>query len=484
MLDKRSSPAGAKWKLVAQAAFDDVAFGIRGLARAPAFSGIVIVTFALALGVNAAVWSFVDPVLFRPPAGVRDPARIRRLYSDNPDASWAVDGHAVNAVFSLSEFEALEQAVGSTGTMAALRVPDSTAIESGRGEIPVARSYVAGDYFGVLSGAAAFGRFFDRAHSAGDDADEADISYSLWERGFGKDRAIVGRVVSVDDRRVTIIGVAARNFAGIDVSRVDLWMQYGSAVSGDGARSAYRDNRALNVVARIGHGADSAVLVARATVGYRTVAASMQKGNDQAGYCFGADSQRTRAGDEIARRAACRTARRGGNRNPLVRVCECRQPVLGPRGNALGMRLRFGLALGEAPGRASRGKSVRRGPYPGIYRGRVCFCLGRMDGRYCCADCCRQETQWATPAAGIRLGGLVLALSLLSAIISESSAAIASLKADLEGALKRGGRRTFERSRPRSVPVDRTNRDISGVAQWSGEVCREPRRGQRDPARI
>ncbi len=273
-MDKRSSPAGAKWKLVAQAAFDDAVFWHTRIGACAS------VFRHRHRNVCARAWCERRRLVVRgscvvPTAGAR-PGEDS-AYSDNPDASWAVDGHAVNAVFSLSEFEALEQAVGSImGTMAALRVPDSTAIESGCGG-PRSHAQASRATTSVLS--AAPPRLV--ASSTGPTAPETmRMKPSSAIRCGSADSAKIERLSGGWSQSmiagVTIIGVAARNFAGIDVSRVDLWMQYGSAVSGDG-RSAYRDNRVAKRRRTNWSRSDSAVLVARATVGYRTVAASMQK---------------------------------------------------------------------------------------------------------------------------------------------------------------------------------------------------------------
>ena len=88
----------------------DLRYAFRSLRRQPAFAAAVIATLILAVGANLTVFSLVDALFFRPPAGVVDPATVRRLYNVQPNLAGSVTGKSVGARFSYGEFRSIRDA--------------------------------------------------------------------------------------------------------------------------------------------------------------------------------------------------------------------------------------------------------------------------------------------------------------------------------------------------------------------------------------
>jgi predicted permease len=201
----------------------DAKYALRGLARAPGFTVTVVITLALGFGVNAAMYSILDQVFRRAPAGVANPDQLRRVYEDfaNSDMRGA---RIVLDHFTYPDFRALSSAVAPLRTTAFTK-PDSIALVDGTTQIQAQRSMVTAGYFSLLGLHPALGRFF----APGEEQIEmptpvAVISNAFWRRAFGADRAVIGRVVSLHHQSVTIVGVGPADFTGVNLDATDVWL--------------------------------------------------------------------------------------------------------------------------------------------------------------------------------------------------------------------------------------------------------------------
>jgi putative ABC transport system permease protein len=213
----------------------DAAYAWRGLKRSPGFTTAVVLTLGLGIGVNAAMFGLLDQLFVRPPAGVSAPKQIRRLYVDlsrpnEPGGRLAFDS------FNYPYYRAVVGAEDSTVRIAAFTQPDSTAIVESDASIPVRRSLVTANYFGLLGVRPERGRFF----AADEDHIEHPtpvvvLSDAFWRSTFAANGAIIGRTIRIDSHPCTVIGIAERGFSGIDLDAVDVWIpanNYGGS-SGD-----------------------------------------------------------------------------------------------------------------------------------------------------------------------------------------------------------------------------------------------------------
>ena len=209
----------------------DFAYSLRALARTPAFSAVVVLSLALAIGANTAIFTLINAVMLRPLA-VRDPGQLvepLHRYPGEPRLngfSWRSFEHfrSDNHVFS--------GVIGFAPARFSARLGNAA-------PEPITGEYVTGDYFPVLGIEAARGRLIAPA----DNERIGVISWSLWERAFHREPAVLGRSVVIDEMPVTIAGIAPRGFAGLQTwAQPDLWLPFAILPS---------EHRSPMVVARI-----------------------------------------------------------------------------------------------------------------------------------------------------------------------------------------------------------------------------------------
>ena len=206
----------------------DLSWSARMLRRTPAVSLVVILTLALGIGANTAIFSLVNAVLLRKLAVhapdelviLGDPTRVNSMgFDSNPRA----DIYNYQAYLRLTEQKGLVSGLAASGRADRLELR----LESGQRvpETPRGR-IVSGNYFDVLGVKAHLGRMF-----VGGENDVIGgspvivISHGFWMRRFAADSSVIGRDVLINDARYTIIGVSAPSFGGEIVGQsTDLWV--------------------------------------------------------------------------------------------------------------------------------------------------------------------------------------------------------------------------------------------------------------------
>lgn len=199
----------------------DTTYALRGLRRSPGLTLAVVLTLGLGIGVNAAMFSLLDRVFLRPPAGVVDPGGVRRLYTElasgNSRLTWPT--------IEYPQYRAFRAAIAPSTTIGLFSSPESTSVRDGNGRITGRVSYVTSGFFSVLGVRAAAGRLI----TADEDPIEtptpvAVLSDAFWRRAFGGDRAVLGRRVAIKQRVFTVVGITAPAFTGIELSAADVWL--------------------------------------------------------------------------------------------------------------------------------------------------------------------------------------------------------------------------------------------------------------------
>ena len=182
-------------------------FAIRTLAKSPSFALIAIVSLALGIGANSAMFSYVDAVLLRP-LPVPDSGRIVEVNSTAPDTKLGR--------MSYPDYVDLRD---STKTLEALACYDffPAGIATQGNQVPKYSldASVSGNFFSGLRIQPVLGRGFraDEDTVAGRDL-VAVISYRMWAREYARDSAVLGRTIRVNGAEFTVIGVAPENFTG------------------------------------------------------------------------------------------------------------------------------------------------------------------------------------------------------------------------------------------------------------------------------
>lgn len=207
------------------AVWQDLAYASRALRRTPAVSLTIIVTLALGIGANAAMFSLLDVIYLRPPAGVVEPEAVRRVWSERHFSS----GARFWPGFDYAGYAAIDEAVDGRAATTLYRTPEKLALARGENAPTVNASGAAASYFGVLGLRPHLGRFYlpdeDRLASA---APVAVISEHFWRRAYGGTPDALGKEVTLDGRPFTIIGVAPAGFRGIDLDATDVWVPLAS----------------------------------------------------------------------------------------------------------------------------------------------------------------------------------------------------------------------------------------------------------------
>jgi len=190
----------------------DLRYAVRSLTKAPGFTFVVVLTLALGIGANTAIFTLMDQVLLRG-LPVRDPASLVTLDAPGANQGRLEGDHA----FSYPMFvDFRERNTVFSGVLARFPVP-LTMLYENRSE-RVRGELVSGTYFDVLGVHAAVGRLL----SPSDDRNPgghpvAVISHGFWLRRFGGDRALVGKTVRLNGFPMVIVGVAPAGFNGTDV---------------------------------------------------------------------------------------------------------------------------------------------------------------------------------------------------------------------------------------------------------------------------
>jgi len=177
----------------------DVRFALRSLYRVKGLAVTVIVTLALGIGANAAMFSVVRGVLLKPLVN-RDEDRLIYIRQTAPGL------HVENANFSVPEIRDLREGVHSLTEFGDFSQITFTMI--GLGEPRVVRAgVVGGSYFNVMGLRPVIGRLIDATDDGPKAAGAVVLTYRFWTTTLGSDRSVIGKVVRLGDRTATIIGV-------------------------------------------------------------------------------------------------------------------------------------------------------------------------------------------------------------------------------------------------------------------------------------
>jgi predicted permease len=218
--------------------------------KSPGLSAVALLSLALGIGVNTAIFSLVNVVLLRP-LSAEAPEQLVSVYTTDRNSPGTLENSHLNYV----DFRESNQVF--SGLMDYVTIP-LTFDQAGQKE-RVTGQLVSGNYFDVLGVKPAMGRTFlpeeDRTPGA---SPVAVVSHNFWTRRMNADPNAVGKVIKLNDHSFTVIGVAPRSFTGVDLSVVpEIWvpqMMFHEAAPGTEPRYTNRRFLFLSVVGRLKSG--------------------------------------------------------------------------------------------------------------------------------------------------------------------------------------------------------------------------------------
>jgi predicted permease len=204
------------------ALWQDVRFALRGMIKARGLTVVALLTLAVGIGANTAIFSIVNAVLLQP-LPFHDPGQLVQLQADLPGVG------ARNVGFSEPEVQDLRDRAGIFDAVSVV-FPAPANITGGEHPERIQIVGVSPNYFDILGARPQLGRLFDKRDVADGFAEATVISDGLWKREFGSDPNILGRKVRIDNDLYTIVGVLPPEFrhpAPASAKPIDLWATAG-----------------------------------------------------------------------------------------------------------------------------------------------------------------------------------------------------------------------------------------------------------------
>jgi len=200
----------------------DLRYGLRQFVKSPAFAGAAVLSLALGIGANTTIFTLLN-TLFLNPLPVERPSELVAAFTLDTRNTTQFGNLLPLSYPNLADFRAQSRTLsGLAGYSAALPVRLTIGREPERAFMQL----VTGNYFAVLGLRAVAGRFFVPDEDLTPDTRPvAVIGYGLWQRRFGGDPTVVGRIVRLNARPFTIVGVAPEGFKGItSLFGPELWV--------------------------------------------------------------------------------------------------------------------------------------------------------------------------------------------------------------------------------------------------------------------
>jgi putative ABC transport system permease protein len=223
-----------------EALIQDIRYGWRTLRKSPGFTAVAVITLALGIGANTAIFSVVNTVLLAK-LPYRDPGRLVAIWGINPQQSSEISPISP-AVFNAwkSEAKAFEEIGASTDEL-------DTITSGGDPEMVIGYDFST-EYFKVMGARPELGRTFLREEDQPGGPKVAILSDRLWRRRFGADPTIIGKSISLGKTPYTVVGVMPDNFRYPD--KVEIWTPLALSPS----MSGNWNDRYLRVLGRLAPG--------------------------------------------------------------------------------------------------------------------------------------------------------------------------------------------------------------------------------------
>ena len=212
----------AGWESFVENLWQDLRYAARMLRKNPGSTAAVVIALALGIGLNTTVFTFVNALLLRPPAGVKAPDQLLEVWLHNPQSS-GVEGYLPLTYPDYLYYRDHNKSFG--GILAFDGDPESVIWnKSGEGQV-VLGQLVSGNFFSLLGVNALLGRTISPEDDRITDPKPVVVlGHAFWQQNFGSDPLIVGKTLILNGVNYSVIGVAPPGFAGLLVGiEPDFW---------------------------------------------------------------------------------------------------------------------------------------------------------------------------------------------------------------------------------------------------------------------
>jgi predicted permease len=262
----------------------DARYALRLLGRSPAFTAVAVLSLAIGIGANTAIFSLANALLLRPLPGLGDPSRL-------VDIGRTQSGQGFDTTNYPNYLDVRARTTTLSDVYAYRIEPMPMSLSGPDGAERVYGLMVTGNFFNVLGTHPQLGRVFTDADDKPGQNAVTVISDRLWRTRFGADPSILGRVVTITNKPFAVIGIAPRGFQGTTVLQSDLWVPLSNHPSGaSGNMFTSRMVSWLMMGGRLKPG----VTVRQADAELRSIGASLEreypKDNEGRGFAVAASS--------------------------------------------------------------------------------------------------------------------------------------------------------------------------------------------------